>query len=1243
MAMTTVTWAQDSNGRYEVSSAQHLKQLMHRGALYTDAGSFPADYWAAGTSYIQTADIDLLGNSSDTKPIGVNSDRFNGIYDGAEFSISNWSYVDPAFGAADASENIVGLFGECRDATLKNIRLDGVWTLQGYSYHAGFLVGYFNDVSSTETRGIFNVEGDFSRGTFIENDASTNTTSLGCMIGYAVCPIVEGLTIRGIIDLRGEILSRIYNRFVGGIVGYINVKTRATLLRNLATFPSGLAGENVGGVMGQYAPYGGTLSRCLNAMTGNISGSVTAGGVIGTASCNASGETIDGLVNAMYGDIVYTSSRTNPRWATGGVIGSIYSVDSVSRALNYMTGELISITTSVGGLIGYCNDTLGAELNDSLNAMNGNTKGAIIGVQANSNLVVSRVQANTNYGLAFTNTDTFSTADAPTTGLLTNPTFADLPYFNIDGTDALGNTYDFGFVYANISGSSSYTDTHVIISNGTNNFENRTPRLTIEPSTTSISALIYEDPSETIVGHNITVETATGGEVTVVSGVTTLAHDVTGLPNSTECIVRLYTDSGAGAGYTLTSYLETKTLPPFITWVRDANGRYEVSSAAHLKQLMNNGTLYTDDGSAPTNLYNGNVSYIQTTDIDFLGDSTDIHPIGSGSGSFNSDYDGGGFKILNWSYVDLGFPYNGGYSEEFHVGLFGVSRNNRIANIRLGGVWTLQGYGYSAGFLVATQANQVGDGLGIMNIECDFSPGTLMENNKDGTTTRGGVIGLASSTTVQGITLRGTIDFAGTFTDQLVGGVIGRFSGNSGVTDIETVSLVQNLARFPSGIRASGWAGGVIGSVSTCNMTSIMNAMTGDIVSVTSGGVVGTASGVRDLYYHRNLVNSMTGDIIGANYSGGVIGAYSTRFRMDRFFNYMSGDIISTTGSSGGLFGFYSDIFAELGSCLNAMNGNVGNSLIGEREQSRGTITRVTINTSYGLTYTDKFYSTSGSPNGSIPLSELPGLRYFNLVGTDSLGNAYDFDFVFANLGGNASYSTTHLLVVDGQAVFQNGVVPPLEATPRATGIRITFTEVQAATGYKVTLEGPTGGEVTALSDIDASELEHRLTGLDPETTYIIRLYADVGSGFSLREELTTATLANTAPNYDIADFRDRKGRIDLKTLDTKGLSYVSDVMNDLFDTGDVVSVSVKGRPGLNTSFVRLGETLRIQEVSGVLLPFTEGSVSGQDVSVILSDGSTTVDIDYDEEADGITVNGAVYYPGDTFVLDGKKVTVLGY
>ena len=131
--MTTITWIVDGNGNYEISSREHLLQLMNNGTLYTNAGSVPADYWAVGTSYIQTTDIDLLNDSTNIKPIGNSSSRFYGNYDGNSYKISNWHYLDPEFSSTTTlCEHTVGLFGITQTGVLKNIRLAGTFLLQGF-------------------------------------------------------------------------------------------------------------------------------------------------------------------------------------------------------------------------------------------------------------------------------------------------------------------------------------------------------------------------------------------------------------------------------------------------------------------------------------------------------------------------------------------------------------------------------------------------------------------------------------------------------------------------------------------------------------------------------------------------------------------------------------------------------------------------------------------------------------------------------------------------------------------------------------------------------------------------------------------------------------------------------------------------------------------------------------------------------------------------------------------------------
>lgn len=118
-------------------------------------------------------------------------------------------------------------------------------------------------------------------------------------------------------------------------------------------------------------------------------------------------------------------------------------------------------------------------------------------------------------------------------------------------------------------------------------------------------------------------------------------------------------------------------------------------------------------------------------------------------------------------------------------------------------------------------------------------------------------------------------------------------------------------------------------------------------------------------------------------------------------------------------------------------------------------------------------------------------------------------------------------------------------------------------------------------------------------------------------------------------------GVINLSSLPENTISNVNEVMNELFTTGDLVSVSLYKLK--LTSFINLGDELSLEAINGVLLPFEETSGTGQAVSVVLSDGSTRVSINYDDTVNTINVNGVVYYPGDSFIMDGKKVSVVEY
>ena len=700
-----------------------------------------------------------------------------------------------------------------------------------------------------------------------------------------------------------------------------------------------------------------------------------------------------------------------------------------------------------------------------------------------------------------------------------------------------------------------------------------------------------------------------------------------------------------------------------------------------MKQLMNEGNLYTDAGDVPSKYWGTSaqhVKYIQTADLDFTGDPTDIRPIGSDLiNQFYGDFNGNGFKISNWSYVDPEFETDNDCND--HVGIFGAAGNANIVNVTVDGVCTIQGFTRYAGFVVGGFYGSV-----FENVECNLAYGSFIERGTTSSTLAGwvgAVGGTMNNCKVIGVTLKGHVDFRMEIEEiEYAGGVFGSLVIR--LSPISVGTLIQNLATFPNPIRGET-VGGVIGySRISGPISKVINAMIGDLLaSNTAGGVIGEVYRTNTTQSVDTLINSMTGNISttssALHYTGGVVGSFSVfgSFTVSHLLNYMTGDIVSLSPwndtRDGGIVGSGSSSLT-IANSINAMNGSVNSAIVGVSVS----VSSATTNTNFGLTFEDDNHGTSTPPSGLLTNSDFPDLPYASLDSTDSAGNPIEFDFVYANLSGNSTYSAhTHAVLHTGDVSTPFGVdfdisesnttvyttlinketvtvtqpaltvldivviIPPLAVEARSINIPVTISEVTGATGYNITYEGPTGGEVTAVSG--TTTLEHNITGLVPETEYTIKLYADTGAGYALTEELTATTLPNVAANYDITDFHDSGGVTDLTTLDATTLATMASVLPGLVDTGDVVTVALPTEPALSTSFVAEGDTLSIENIDGILLPFDQSSGAGQTVFLTLSDGTTTVPVTYDEVADTITVDSVS--SGDTFYLDDKKLQVFDY
>ena len=817
---------------------------------------------------------------------------------------------------------------------------------------------------------------------------------------------------------------------------------------------------------------------------------------------------------------------------------------------------------------------------------------------------------------------------------------------------------------------------------------------------------------------------------------------------------RVY-DDALSATEVSTLHTDGPNPPPIVNWVLDTNGKYEVSSREHLIQIMNDGTIYANTGDVPTpqNDQWGRANYIQTADIDLLGDSTNIRSMGFSS-NWAGEYDGNGFTVSNWVYVEDNFPNP---TTTSFRGFFSWLNNGTVKNFRLAGVCSISGFSHDVGFI----ADNVTNNSIVSNIEVDLSPGSFITQSSTevtGNVRVGGVFGrLETLGSATGITFKGQLDsitLSGNAGLPYVGGVVGWLRNSSG-----TNTLFRNLGTFPGGLTGTR-VGGVIGKMDASNITKVLNAMTGDLTETIGGSYVGGVIG--ELVQNNasqiasEFVNSMKGNITGTttnSHVGGIIGRMDqeTGSTIHSLFNYMTGDIINTfnAGRASGLLavGIGSLNFTT---SINAMNGSVYYPTTG----FPSTGVESNIDLSFGLTYNTESNITT-TPLG-LPTDSEVGLPIFDLTATDPDSVVLTFEFVFGNLprefnqlridtsgqymnfselqifdmtgtniallgtasgtgggqggpelgndGGtehafssdplvntvvdmydangsvywlldlNRGYTlaeinkvifynrsggveaaravgnTVSLYSSDGGDPEQVGVLTSdliqefivtaapefLLPTAGVTSISATVVEVTGASTYQINVtESPSG--TTRVAHTGISTGDFIIGGLNPETTYVLQLYADTGSGYSLEDTETVTTLANSASNYDITVYGDN-GEFDLSTLDNSSFALLDEVINDLFTTGDNLEIKL-GPKTSDVAFVKVGEAISTEK--SILVPFNSSSGSGQVITMTLSDTSN-VSVSYNEVNNSITIDGSTLELGDSIIIDGKKMTVKG-
>ncbi len=296
---------------YQIGNLEDLKELM---ATSSD--------W--NKHFIQTADLDLSGETTGINPIGNESFRFTGDYDGQGHKISNLKL--------DLTSECVGLFGYVIGSNISNLGMVAVavkgecfvgglvgksiqgsitnsyatGVVESINYYAGGLVAYGKNCSITDSYATSSVIGtDYLGGlagkcvqVSITNSYATGTVSGDYNMGGLV-----GSSTQGSIEASyatGDVLAS--KAFVGGLVG-----NNSSNITDSYAMGKVQGSSSVGGLVGK----GGECSIVHSYAMGEVLGENPnkTGGLIGENSGSSN-------INSCYWD-QETSGQSSSAGGTG--------------------------------------------------------------------------------------------------------------------------------------------------------------------------------------------------------------------------------------------------------------------------------------------------------------------------------------------------------------------------------------------------------------------------------------------------------------------------------------------------------------------------------------------------------------------------------------------------------------------------------------------------------------------------------------------------------------------------------------------------------------------------------------------------------------------------------------------------------------------------------------------------------------------------------------------------------------
>jgi len=277
------------------------------------------DGWTRSVNYRQIANITMTGG--DFTPIGNNSNKFTGSYDGGGYTVTGLTVT--------ATTSYTGLFGYV-SGTVKNMNVTGTITQNG-----------------SNTAGTGGLVGELENGGTIDNCSFSGTVRGNGTINDQVGGIVG--QNNGTVSNSRNSAAVTGNNQVGGIAGTSQGKTETSYNTGAVR-----GNQQVGGIAGTNVMSGNYIRNCYN--TGNVSTTAN-----GTANYNVGGITGLNQQSALV-EYCYNTGNISGYTSVGGIAGNNNSGCIVRYCVSLgakVTGNTINTpSTSAARVVGTNGGTL---------------------------------------------------------------------------------------------------------------------------------------------------------------------------------------------------------------------------------------------------------------------------------------------------------------------------------------------------------------------------------------------------------------------------------------------------------------------------------------------------------------------------------------------------------------------------------------------------------------------------------------------------------------------------------------------------------------------------------------------------------------------------------------------------------------------------------------------------------------------------------------------------------------------